>query len=476
MGNTESAPPTLHDNYLAVIASIEGRLGHLPARGPNASSKSPRRVNGSCRQSNGLGPVHPSHDDAMSSVSDQSQKSYTRSSTTALRDSARTPESRARSTSGTGAREARRAKHLSTDDVEQNESVREGQDPPVEDGADELNAPESDWEDAALNDLAEEDVCSLSSPAHAKLEPKQSGVKAPSPRLFPSISLAESLSLADSDEASAQETERAPVAQKDLSSREHNEVQRDFRQEREPGEETGVAQVDTYLSSDGAGHTANDSGDGGTTSGGKGGNEGKGHADAGVKLPETKLGRPLPSKKNINRSTRDPSDSVSKSPTTKQQKKKSGLGTGRSVPEPLRAEQLEYAVTTASVCSRGGFCAEDRRRRTSGAASAEERRPVSAVDLESFSPYSPSYALGITTPTTNATTTAGSTEDRGSTKGGFESDGDRADADRLIFGDEGNHFPFLEEPALSIWVTCLLGKSLAACMAVCPHWLMKINQ
>ncbi|PHJ16413.1 hypothetical protein CSUI_009775 [Cystoisospora suis] len=467
MGNTESAPPALHDNYLAVIASIEGRLGHLPARNSHAPTKSPRRANGVCHHSSGPAAAVLPRDGPKCPVPDNSEISGTQSPGTGGLDSTGTSESSPRRNSGTIVPQERRGKPPLTGDPGQVEGLGEGQGSHVQGGDRDLAATESDWEDATVNDFAEEEVTSLSSSAHFKPQSKQSSVKAPSPRLFPSTSALKLSS--DSDDGRGEEADSAFHTRDDER---NGMATEEPEKEKECREDTSAAQIDSSLSSCTGGQIVEEGNDKQAAVTGDS-SESKPNPDMVAKLSETKVGRSLSSKKSTNSLAGTSTTRPSKSPAPGQPRSR---GPGRNVPEPLRAEELEYAVTTASVCSRRGFCAEDRRRRTSGASSTQEKRPVSAVDLDSFSPYSPSYALGITTPTTNATTTTGSTEDRGSSRGGFETEGDRLGSDRLIFGDEGNHFPFLEEPALSLWVTFLLGKSLAACMAVCPHWFMKIDK
>ncbi|PFH34091.1 hypothetical protein BESB_072430 [Besnoitia besnoiti] len=463
MGNTESTPSDLHDNYLAVLKSIETRLGKSAT-----SESSRRRASGAGgwsraarKQSEETRPPSGSRERASSrpcKSGSKLDKSASALSSKSFADGNQRCSSESLGSKKRGKELAhRRQDTLPHSDDEKKSSAkstegRRGHDAKRQTGSsasgvNESTAAGSDWEDSAVNDFAEENECVVPSPVHFKLETKDSGVKGRSPRLFPCESELPSITDLDDEETQAggmDARESAPETPSAFA--EGAEAQ-----ERARKNSVSKKEAKTRIAS----------------------SRGDKHARHSGEQKAESLEREQASGSERGSPQKKPSRGLSCSEARRSSAKNSAsLTNGRKKerqPQALCAEEVGLSSAAGTGVRKKG----------SKELTAEKGGSAAAAQFEGFSPYSPSYAFDAPTPPIKATTT-GRTEARASCRGGGRGDGGSAgpeeDADSYIYGQERNHFPFLDEPALSLLVPFLFGKSLAACMAVCPHWFMRINR
>ncbi|CBZ55069.1 conserved hypothetical protein [Neospora caninum Liverpool] len=442
MGNAESTASDLHDNYLAVLKSVENRLGQFPNRSlsfhsqPESNGRSRVRTNTeeACQE---LGKRDAANRPRkLSSKGEKPSRSVQQSGLNSSVDhSSASADAKKR-----GKERAHRRRDAAQSDEDGNSShpsdgkrrTAKGEPPNLE-----STATGSDWEDAAVNDFAEEDDCAVASPAHFKLQTKDSGVKAPSPRLFPCETLSDGPS------------------QRDLEDDEKTEV--DGSLGSSPGSPTASA---------------------GSVTGATGGRS----SDARKERAEGKGKDPVNTSDKSKRDPRQRSNgSVASSGTSGACLHTGQPHAARKSSPPSKQSRQKEQVTQLSAAdialpshASGGCTQEGKEKGWADGDLAEF-----AGDFEGFSPHSPSYSFGLTKLPKKAIAKSGKTEERPPSAGtSARGSGNKAsaDADACIYGNKKNHFPFLDEPALSLLVPFLFGKSLATCMAVCPHWFMKVNR
>ncbi|EPT26137.1 hypothetical protein TGME49_310930 [Toxoplasma gondii ME49] len=470
MGNTESTAAELHDNYLAVLKSVEGRLGQYPSRtlSPRSQSSGVDRSRARVRPeeayrdpgkrgagnrprnlpSKGEKPSRSAHKSGSTSSVDQfnngpgANRKHGKDSVQRRDDAP--PQADQEHSSLQPADGKRRP-------------AAKGETPNVE-----STATGSDWGDSAVNDFAEEDSCAVESPAHFKLQTKESGVKAPSPRLFPCETLYEVTSQIDLADEKTQ-VEDGELSSLPSSPTASAEVATD-----KPGEGRTATREDTRTGRSAEGdrgpcHTENQV-DGADAKENESDNS---HGESDQDLRRRSDGRGASSQRSRDEASNsgEPPSQSKPSQLSKQIRKK------ELAPEPLRAADIDLSSDVRVGASlKGGKGGK-------GDAEGDNVADLTA-GFEGFSPYSPSYSLGFSQPSSKKAAKTTAENSKAHLPGGTRGSGNNTavDRDACIYGNKKNHFPFLDEPALSLLVPFLFGRSLATCMTVCPHWFMKINR